>query len=518
MHPDRAPPRLPALRGAVPARVRGGDRVAVRAHWPEAWDRTLLYLLPLPVTLEFVIERFGGIRYQAGRQIALTLLAAPALGRGLARYWRARRRSPVLGDGAAIRRQRAVRAVLRRPAALDRRSILTVDVDRDRRRLHLRRLDHAQHLARRIDGQTRRNRARRGTGRRPRRTVIGCGEMIVTVLLCAGIVPGTMNCLQVIDEIQETRSTRSVFGLRFSLRRLPGGQPAARIAGSAERTAGAARTLGRARCCWRRQDRGQQQQRGELPPHACMNKQARDHARNRGAPRESPRHVLRVRQFGARRWRRDVLSSAYNRGRVTRSLPAPIRRALWGLAWAVTALLATVVVMRLVWHDGLWLFLLCNIVTPYLYLPAWLIMPCAVLARRWRLTAASLAIVAFHCHWVLLPLLPRTPPTTTGRTLRIASANLLVVNETPAELAAELERFDADIYFLQELSRRLGRRIRTARLLAPLPVQPAHHRRGRVRRGDRVAASGARSRGVLERRAAAAARACCASTIATSMS
>ena len=56
-------------------------------HWPESWDRTLLYLLPLPVTLEFVIERFGGVRYRAGRQIALTLLAAPALGRGFARYF-----------------------------------------------------------------------------------------------------------------------------------------------------------------------------------------------------------------------------------------------------------------------------------------------------------------------------------------------------------------------------------------------------------------------------------------------
>jgi hypothetical protein len=55
-------------------------------HWPEAWDGTLLYLLPLPVTLEFVIERFGGLRYHAGRQIAATLLAAPALGRGFGRY------------------------------------------------------------------------------------------------------------------------------------------------------------------------------------------------------------------------------------------------------------------------------------------------------------------------------------------------------------------------------------------------------------------------------------------------
>jgi len=108
--------------------------------------------------------------------------------------------------------------------------------------------------------------------------------------------------------------------------------------------------------------------------------------------------------------------------------------------------------MRLVWHDGLWLFLLLNILTPYLYVPAWLIAPAAAFARRCRLFAVSLALVAFHCHWVLLPLLPRSTPTTAGRTLRVASANLLVVNETPEILIAELERFDADVYFLQELS------------------------------------------------------------------
>jgi hypothetical protein len=55
-------------------------------HWPATWDRALLYLLPLPVTLEFVIERFGGVRYRAWRQVALTLLAAPAFGRGFALY------------------------------------------------------------------------------------------------------------------------------------------------------------------------------------------------------------------------------------------------------------------------------------------------------------------------------------------------------------------------------------------------------------------------------------------------
>lgn len=56
------------------------------AHWPATWDSTLLFLLPLPVTLEFAIERFGGIRYAPRRQMLLTVIAAPAFGRGLARY------------------------------------------------------------------------------------------------------------------------------------------------------------------------------------------------------------------------------------------------------------------------------------------------------------------------------------------------------------------------------------------------------------------------------------------------
>jgi endonuclease/exonuclease/phosphatase (EEP) superfamily protein YafD len=131
---------------------------------------------------------------------------------------------------------------------------------------------------------------------------------------------------------------------------------------------------------------------------------------------------------------------------------AGVRRAVWGVAWAITALLATIVMMRLAWPDGLWLFLLLNMLTPYIYLPAWPITACAALARRRRLAAASLAVVVFHSHWVLLPLVPRSTPATSGRPLRVVSANLLVVNETPAVLAAELERFDADVYFLQELS------------------------------------------------------------------
>src|SRR5436309_501748 len=39
---------------------------------------------------------------------------------------------------------------------------------------------------------------------------------MVTFLLLAGMVPGSRNCLQVIDEIQEMRSPSSVSGFRLS--------------------------------------------------------------------------------------------------------------------------------------------------------------------------------------------------------------------------------------------------------------------------------------------------------------
>src|SRR5215831_8541415 len=50
------------------------------------------------------------------------------------------------------------------------------------------------------------------------------GAITVTFLLLAGMVPGSRNCLHVIDEIQEMRSPSSVSGLRFSFTmRLPAG-------------------------------------------------------------------------------------------------------------------------------------------------------------------------------------------------------------------------------------------------------------------------------------------------------
>jgi hypothetical protein len=45
----------------------------------------LMLVLPIPVTVEFVAEQLGIVRYDARRQIVVTALAAPALGMGFAR-------------------------------------------------------------------------------------------------------------------------------------------------------------------------------------------------------------------------------------------------------------------------------------------------------------------------------------------------------------------------------------------------------------------------------------------------
>ena len=134
------------------------------------------------------------------------------------------------------------------------------------------------------------------------------------------------------------------------------------------------------------------------------------------------------------------------------ALPVGVRRALWGAAWVITAVLATFAAMRLVWHDGLWLFMLGNGLTPYLYLPVWPVAAAAVVARRKRLAALACVVAALHGYWTIAPLLPRAAAATTGRQLRVVSANLLMVHDDPALLADELDRLDADVYFLQELS------------------------------------------------------------------
>jgi hypothetical protein len=55
-------------------------------RWPTSADPLLLVLLPVPVVTEWWLEQLQVVAYSATRQVTLSLLAAPAVGVGLARY------------------------------------------------------------------------------------------------------------------------------------------------------------------------------------------------------------------------------------------------------------------------------------------------------------------------------------------------------------------------------------------------------------------------------------------------
>ena len=55
-------------------------------RWPESLDVWLLWLLPVPVVAEWWLEQLGLIRYSAWRNTVFSLMCAPAVGVGLARY------------------------------------------------------------------------------------------------------------------------------------------------------------------------------------------------------------------------------------------------------------------------------------------------------------------------------------------------------------------------------------------------------------------------------------------------
>jgi hypothetical protein len=58
--------------------------------WPERLDPWAIYAICLPGTVEFVAEQLGRLRYSARRQVAVTVLVAIGLGRGMAYEWQHR--------------------------------------------------------------------------------------------------------------------------------------------------------------------------------------------------------------------------------------------------------------------------------------------------------------------------------------------------------------------------------------------------------------------------------------------
>jgi hypothetical protein len=58
----------------------------VGVRWPEGLDPWLLWLLPVPVVVEWWLERLRLVAYSPWRNTVFSLVCAPAVGVGLARY------------------------------------------------------------------------------------------------------------------------------------------------------------------------------------------------------------------------------------------------------------------------------------------------------------------------------------------------------------------------------------------------------------------------------------------------
>jgi endonuclease/exonuclease/phosphatase (EEP) superfamily protein YafD len=123
------------------------------------------------------------------------------------------------------------------------------------------------------------------------------------------------------------------------------------------------------------------------------------------------------------------------------------------LGWLVTLPLLLVAALRLVAHDATMELIMLNAFTAWLYLPAWLILPAALRARSWRLSAASAVLVLLHLAWVdprglVAAKLPSLPAS--AARVRVMSANLLMVNEDTAGIAGEILAASPDILLVQE--------------------------------------------------------------------
>ena len=106
---------------------------------------------------------------------------------------------------------------------------------------------------------------------------------------------------------------------------------------------------------------------------------------------------------------------------------AAVRAGLLAVGWLIVAVLGLAAVLRLVAWDSVQPLVVLDALTLVVYLPAWVVAAGALIARRWRLTAAAAVIVAAQLAFVLPELLAAVPVPTWARhapAMRVFDANI----------------------------------------------------------------------------------------------
>ncbi len=69
-----------------PLALVAGIAISIGSWWPQGIDVAVLWLLPLPGVVEFVLDNLGRIRYSPTRQVVLSAGGAVGAGVGYVRY------------------------------------------------------------------------------------------------------------------------------------------------------------------------------------------------------------------------------------------------------------------------------------------------------------------------------------------------------------------------------------------------------------------------------------------------
>lgn len=163
-------------------------------------------------------------------------------------------------------------------------------------------------------------------------------------------------------------------------------------------------------------------------------------------------------------------SAGHPRRRRQRRLPIYVAVPLW----TVVALLAVVVVMRLVAWDDVEPFAVLNAFTVFVYLPAWIVLLVAMLGRRYILAAAALLIVVAQVVF-LAPELTAAGPvpawTTHAATLQLLDANTDQTNTSLEGYVREIEQVRPRLVTMEETNRVVSAELNEAGVLEDLPYQ-----------------------------------------------
>jgi endonuclease/exonuclease/phosphatase (EEP) superfamily protein YafD len=144
------------------------------------------------------------------------------------------------------------------------------------------------------------------------------------------------------------------------------------------------------------------------------------------------------------------------------------------LAWAIVAVLGSVVVARAVaWDQWRW-FADLDAAIEVLFIPAWLVLLGALLRRRWWMVGAAVCICAAQVVYVAPEILASTPvpaAATHEPTVRLFDANVYQNNLSMAGYVRQLRSYQPDILTMEEPVTGDWGQLDRAGVLTTLPYQ-----------------------------------------------